>query len=178
MLDEVIDYLKQLQAQVQMMSVSRNMPQMMMPLAMQQQLHMSLLARMGMGLGLGMGIGMLDMNTAISRGAPQPLIHPPPVFATTPTFVPSPFLMPSMIAITCPLPPHQPNSDSTDTNSSIPLPDPYCAFLAQSMNMELYNKMAALYRQQVRCSPNMCNPIEEDQVHQGSQEKKKNLKQA
>ncbi|KAK4840650.1 hypothetical protein QYF36_014703 [Acer negundo] len=178
MLDEVIEYLKQLQAQVQMMSVSRNMPQMMMPLAMQQQLHMALLARMGMGLGLGMGMGMLDINTAISHGAPQSLIHTPPVSATTPTFVPSPFLMPSMIATTCSLPPHQPNSDSTDTNSSVPLPDPYCAFLAQSMNMELCNKMAALYRQQVnQTTQATSSPLQSKHVHQGSQEKK-NLKQA
>lgn len=128
MLDEVIDYLKQLQAQVQMMSM-RNMPQMMMPLGMQQQLQMSLLARMGMGVGLGMGMGVLDMST-VARNAQQslpPLIHPTPVAATTPTFVPSPFVVPPM------MPTHNPaqaNPDSA-TKSSVPLPDPYCAFLAQ-----------------------------------------------
>lgn len=136
MLDEVIDYLKQLKAQVQMMiNVRNNMPQMnmMMPLGMQQQLQMSLLARMGMGVGLGTGMGMLDMNTmaaatATSRSAPQSL--PPPIYNPT---------------------------------ASVTLPDPYCAFLAQSMNVELYNKMAALFRQQVKqntvqqatCSPSM-----------------------
>lgn len=69
MLDEVIVYLKQLQAQVQMMSIG-NMPQLMMPLAMQQQqLQMSLLARMGMGV----------------------------VPAPTPAFVPPPFVVPHVI---------------------------------------------------------------------------------
>lgn len=104
MLDEVIDYLKQLKAQVQMMiNVRNNMPQMnmMMPLGMQQQLQMSLLARMGMGVGLGTGMGMLDMNTvaaatATARSAPQSL--PPPIYNPT---------------------------------ASVTLPDPYCAFLAQ-----------------------------------------------
>ncbi|XP_057995366.1 transcription factor PIF7 isoform X2 [Hevea brasiliensis] len=152
MLDEVIEYLKQLQAQVQVMSV-RSMPQMMMPLGMQQHFHqMSLLARMGMGVTpLGMGMGMLhDMNSighsaAVPHSLP-PLLHPapPPATATT-TFVPPPppphpFVVPSMIPAANPDP---------ATNSSVALPDPYCSFLAQSMNMELYNKMAALYRQQV-----------------------------
>ena len=51
MLDEVIEYLKQLQAQVQMMS-RINMPPMMLPMAMQQQLQMSMMAQMGMGMGM------------------------------------------------------------------------------------------------------------------------------
>ncbi|KAK4350327.1 hypothetical protein RND71_029640 [Anisodus tanguticus] len=70
MLNEVIEYLKQLQAQVQLMNSSaRNMaPQMMMPLGMHQHIQMSLLARMGMGVGLGMGMGMFDM-TALARAA-------------------------------------------------------------------------------------------------------------
>lgn len=104
MLDEVIDYLKQLKAQVQMMNnVRNNMPQMnmMIPLGMQQQLQMSLLARMGMGVGLGTGMGMLDMNTmaaaaATARTAPQSL--PPPIYSPA---------------------------------ASVTLPDPYYAFLAQ-----------------------------------------------
>ncbi|KAL5191672.1 Protein MAIN-LIKE 1 [Glycine soja] len=56
MLDEVINYLKQLQAQIQMMNRT-SLPQMMVPLAMQQQFQMSMLARMG-AAGLGMGMGM------------------------------------------------------------------------------------------------------------------------
>ncbi|KAL8128494.1 hypothetical protein V2J09_017649 [Rumex salicifolius] len=81
MLDEVIDYLKQLQAQVQMMSrmsvspaaAAMNMNMMMPQLAMQQQLHMSMMAAaaaaaspMGMGMGaLGMGMGMTSMPPAM-----------------------------------------------------------------------------------------------------------------
>ncbi|KAJ0436793.1 putative transcription factor bHLH family [Helianthus annuus] len=69
MLDEVIDYLKKLQTQVQLMkSMSIPPPQMMIPvpLQLQQQQHhlqMSMLAQMGMGLGFQMGM-------------PLPLQHP------------------------------------------------------------------------------------------------------
>ncbi|KAK9910898.1 hypothetical protein M0R45_034834 [Rubus argutus] len=66
MLDEVIEYLKQLQAQVHMIS-RMNMPAMMLPMAMQQQLQMSMMAPRHMGMGIGMGMGM-DMNTI---GRPQ-----------------------------------------------------------------------------------------------------------
>ncbi|EEF47808.1 DNA binding protein, putative [Ricinus communis] len=129
MLDEVIEYLKQLQAQVQAMSV-RNMPQMMMPLGMQQQLQMSLLARMGMGVSLGMGMGMLDMSN-MAHSAPQslpPFIHPTQAAASAPTFVPPPFVVPSMIPAHGSAPPA---SHDPATNNSVPLPDPYCSLLAQ-----------------------------------------------
>ncbi|OMO51235.1 hypothetical protein CCACVL1_29916, partial [Corchorus capsularis] len=129
MLDEVIEYLKQLQAQLQMMSMRSSMPQMnmMMPLGMQQHLQMSLLARMGMGLGMGMGMGMMDMNS-MARNASQPLMHPSPVTAhPSPTFLPPTFVPPPMLP-TRGAP--QPNSNAT-SNPSLPLPDPYCAFLAQ-----------------------------------------------
>ena len=129
MLDEVIEYLKHLQAQVQMMSTARNMPQMMMPLGMQQHLQMSLLARMGMGVGLGMGVGMLDIAN-MARSLPQtlpPLIHPASVATSTPTFV-SPFVVPSGL-----IPTHASAEPKPDmgNNASLPLPDPYSAFLAQ-----------------------------------------------
>lgn len=71
MLDEVIEYLKQLQAQVQVMS-RMNMPPMMLPMAMQQQLQMSMLSSMGMGMGV------MDMNS-MSRPnitSMPPLLHP------------------------------------------------------------------------------------------------------
>lgn len=129
MLDEVIEYLKQLQAQVQMMSTARNMPQMMLPLGMQQHIQMSLLARMGLGVGLGMGVGMLDIAN-MARSLPQtlpPLIHPASVAATAPTFV-SPFVVPSSLIPTHP--PVEPKPD-LGNNASLPLPDPYSAFLAQ-----------------------------------------------
>nr|UOF76180.1 phytochrome interaction factor 7 [Fraxinus mandshurica] len=140
MLDEVIAYLKQLQAQVQMMSARTNIPQMMMPLGIQQHLQMSLLARMGMG----MGMGMLGMNN-LARTMPQLLpsyIHSPPLSGAAPPFVPPPpFAMPQTIP-----PP-------TPSNTSLPFNDAYCAFLAQqSMNMDFYKKMEALYQQHVNQS--------------------------
>ncbi|XP_048443479.1 transcription factor PIF7-like isoform X1 [Pyrus x bretschneideri] len=142
MLDEVIKYLQQLQAQVQMMHNLRNfMPNghmnmnMMVPLEMMQQqqqqqhLHqMSLLAHMGIGMGTR--------------------IHPAPVVAAAlPSFMP-PFMMPLLMP---PHPPPQAKPEPTSTNNgSDPLPDPYCALLAQqSMNMDLFNWMAAHYCQQV-----------------------------
>ncbi|KAM7480071.1 hypothetical protein LguiA_028284 [Lonicera macranthoides] len=134
MLDEVIEYLKQLQAQVQMMNLVRNMPQMMMmPLGMQQQqqhllLQMSMLARMGMG----------------SNVPPQSLphfVHPNPTTTTTPTFMPSPFMVPPLIQK------HLALQSNPNQAASNPFNDPYCAFLAQSMNnIDMYNKMAAIYK--------------------------------
>lgn len=79
MLDEVIEYLKQLQAQVHVMS-RMNMPSMMMPLAMQQQ-HIQM-SMMGMGMGMGMG-GLMDLNS-IGRAAAMP-----PQAATTAAFMPT-----------------------------------------------------------------------------------------
>jgi len=132
MLDEVIEYLKQLQAQVQMMSNARFMPQIMMPaLGMQQLQQMSLLARMGMGAGLGMGIGMLGtssigQNPTPPQAIPQ-LIQPTQVGAATSAFVPTgAFIVPQMIPQT-----QQTNPDP-GTSSSAPLQDPYAALLAQA----------------------------------------------
>ncbi|KAJ8772999.1 hypothetical protein K2173_028176 [Erythroxylum novogranatense] len=155
MLDEVIEYLKQLQTQVQVMNV-RNMPQMLIPLGMQQHLHqLSALERMGMGAGPGMGLGMLDMSTmgSIPQTLP-PFIHPKPppsVAAATPAFI-----HPGSFVVHHPLFPIQgpgtvaerANAD-LDSKSSAPPTDPYSAFVAQSMNTEMYNKMVSLYLQQV-----------------------------
>ena len=78
MLDEVIEYLKQLQAQVQMMS-RMNMQPMMLPMAMQQQLQMSMMQPMSMGMGMGMGMGVMDINS-IGRpnipSIPHAVLHP------------------------------------------------------------------------------------------------------
>ncbi|ONI08773.1 hypothetical protein PRUPE_5G200100 [Prunus persica] len=189
MLDEVIKYLEQLQAQVQMMSSVRNMPHMnmnmnmMMPLGMQQQqqqqLHqMSFLAHMGMGgnvgplgLGMGMGIGIIDMSNNMARMAAHahhqsirlPIPHPTPVMAAAPTFIP-PFMVPPLMPRH---PPSQAKPDPACTNASDPLPDPYGALLAQqSMNMDLFNRMAALYHQQVNhttaatSSPSQSNHVQ------------------
>ncbi|PSR95785.1 Transcription factor like [Actinidia chinensis var. chinensis] len=156
MLDEVIDYLKQLQTQVHLMNTARNMaPQMMMPLGMQQQLQMSLLARMGMGVGLGMG--MLDMGSMARATAPPSLspqlIHQASVAAASPTFVPPPpFVVPQMM----------PSQSQAQTS-------PYCTFLGQPMNMDLYNKMAAIYQQQVnQTAQQTSSPLPSSHVQGGS----------
>ncbi|RDX63516.1 Transcription factor UNE10, partial [Mucuna pruriens] len=78
MLDEVIEYLKQLQAQVQMMN-RINISSIMLPLTMQQQLQMSMMSPMSMGLGMGMGMGMgMDMNSMNRVNLPgiPPVLHP------------------------------------------------------------------------------------------------------
>ncbi|KAJ8753277.1 hypothetical protein K2173_019676 [Erythroxylum novogranatense] len=140
MLDEVIEYLKQLQAQVQIMNTARNMPHMMVPLGMQQQLHqLSVLARMGMGSSLGMGIGMLDLNT-MAHNASQtlpPFMHPnhppPPGAATTPAFVHQvPFVVPHPLLPTQGPATAAPHAiPDIDSKSLAPLTDPYSAFVAQ-----------------------------------------------
>ncbi|KAL7602865.1 hypothetical protein Lser_V15G18436 [Lactuca serriola] len=134
MLDEVIDYLKKLQAQVQFM---KNMPiphpQVTIPVHLQlqqqqqqqqqQQLQMSMLARMGMGFGLQMGI---------------PGVIPPP--AHHPFMVPQTMMNPAT---------SQPIHSRPSSNTTVPFNDPHTAFLAQHMNMDMYANMAAIYRQQI-----------------------------
>ncbi|KAG4155162.1 hypothetical protein ERO13_D03G095300v2 [Gossypium hirsutum] len=140
MLDEVIEYLKQLQTQVEMMSM-RNMAAQMMMQKTRRQLQMSALARMG----VGMGIGILDDNNSLAPN-PSPVTAPTHTFLPPPppSFVTPPPMIPTRFAAAA-----QANSDAS-SHGSIPSPDPYCTLLAQSMNMELYNnKMAALYRPQI-----------------------------
>ncbi|XP_027333885.1 transcription factor UNE10-like isoform X2 [Abrus precatorius] len=154
MLDEVINYLKQLQAQIQMMNMT-SMPQMMVPLAMQQQLQMSMLARMGAGLGMGMGMVNIN-NMGTHTTAPRPLIpqliQPTTIGAnpTLPMFVAPSFMMPSLIQPHAPAPPKPQLAASSASNiPSIPLPHPYNPSLTQTVNMDILNNMAALYRQQM-----------------------------
>ncbi|XP_057516035.1 transcription factor PIF7-like [Amaranthus tricolor] len=153
MLDEVIEYLKQLQAQVQMMTNARFMPQLMMPLGMQQHLQqMSLLARMGMGAGLGMGIGMNDAaNQTITQ-----IMHPTQVANAASAFVPPAFVVPQMM----PAANQQPNPADPGASTSAALQDPYSTLLAQSMNIELYNRMAALQRQQQTSTQSASNHLQ------------------
>ncbi|XP_071731563.1 transcription factor PIF7 [Rutidosis leptorrhynchoides] len=122
MLDEVIDYLKNLQAQVQLMKNMQFQPQqMMMPIPLQlqqqqqqqqQQFQMSMLAhRMGMGF-FQMGMpGIMSPPAQHPFMVPQTMINPGHVGATSQTIH------------------NRPN-------------------LAQHMNMDIYNNMAAFYRQQ------------------------------
>ncbi|KAK8515886.1 hypothetical protein V6N13_096787 [Hibiscus sabdariffa] len=135
MLDEVIEYLKQLQAQVQMMSMRSITPMMMMPLGLhpQQHLQMSVMSRLmgGMGVnhhGLGMGMGLLDVNAAAAmahNASPSlpPLLHLPPPF-TTPALPP---MIPPRAASTAET---QANAVGS-SNAPVPLPDPSWAFLTQ-----------------------------------------------
>ncbi|KAJ9188594.1 hypothetical protein P3X46_003936 [Hevea brasiliensis] len=130
MLDEVIEYLKQLQAQVQMMS-RMNMQPMMLPMAMQQQLQMSMLAPMNMGLGVGMGMGVMDMNSIARLNIPgiSPVLHP------------SAFM---------PMASWDGSGARLQSASTAVMPDPLSAFLAcqsQPMTMDAYNRMAAIYQQ-------------------------------
>ncbi|KAI3759271.1 hypothetical protein L6452_06963 [Arctium lappa] len=141
MLDEVIDYLKKLQAQVQLM---KNMPipppQMMIQLQQQQQqqqqqqLQMSMLARMGMGFSLQMGMpGVMP---------PTPSHHP--------FMVPQTMISPAHVGATS-----QTIHTRPSTNTTTPFSDPHSAFLAQHMNMDMYHNMAAFYRQQVNQGKSM-----------------------
>ncbi|KAJ0970523.1 hypothetical protein J5N97_018482 [Dioscorea zingiberensis] len=135
MLDEVIDHLKQLQAQVQMMSRMSSIPQMMMPMTMPhlQMSMMANMAHMAQMAQMGLGLGMMDM-TNLTRTAPAgipPLLHPSAFTALSGGS-------------------WEPSSDRMQPPGG-PVPsDPFSAFMAhstQSVNMDVYSKMAALYQQ-------------------------------
>ncbi|KAK8654585.1 hypothetical protein V6N13_128544 [Hibiscus sabdariffa] len=121
MLDEVIEYLKQLQAQVQMMS-RMNLPPMMLPMAMQQQLQMSMiLSQMGMGMGMN------------NMGRPN-IIGIPPV-------LPNPFMT---------IASWDGSNDRLQPVSTAVVPDPLSTFLScqsQPMTVDAYSRMAAMYQQ-------------------------------
>ncbi|GJS37066.1 transcription factor UNE10-like protein [Tanacetum coccineum] len=136
MLDEVIEYLKQLQGQIHMIN-RMNMSPMMMPLAMQQQqqLQMAMMNPMGMGIGMGMGMGMAGVMDLNSISANRPNIPGMP-----PVFHPSNFMLPAMASW-----------DMNTTSDQVPNHnDPMAAFLAcqsQPMTMEGYSRMAAMFQQ-------------------------------
>ncbi|KAI3890232.1 hypothetical protein MKX03_035168 [Papaver bracteatum] len=145
MLEEVVEYLKRLQAQIHdMMSINNRtttmamQPQMMMPMALQQQqqhqLQMSLLAA-SMGMGLGMGV-----NPAVACATPSNAQIP-----TQPPFLMHPMMQAHPLSA---------SSDHHHIPNAMPV-EPYYSFLAQSMNMDLYNKMGAVYRQQLYHHENM-----------------------
>ncbi|XP_073111825.1 transcription factor UNE10 isoform X2 [Elaeis guineensis] len=160
MLDEVIEYLKQLQAQVQMMS---RMSTMMMPMTM-PQLQMSMMAHMAqmaqmahMGMGMGMGMGMMDLNSLnqLSHASLPPLVHPS-------AFLP--------LSTTC----WDGSGDKMQQSGGTVHPDLFSAFLAYQtaqqqppppvaqpreppVGMDAYSWMAALH-QQSRQQPPPGNP--------------------
>nr|WAK86073.1 transcription factor bHLH27 [Nothapodytes nimmoniana] len=125
MLDEVIEYLKQLQAQVNMIS-RINMSAMMLPMAMQQQFQMPMMAPVGMG----MGIGVMDMNS-IAR----------PNFSGIPPAVLNPTAFMSLAA-------WDGTGDRMPSATSV-MPDlsSFLACQSQPMTMEAFSRMAALYHQ-------------------------------
>ncbi|KAL8555929.1 hypothetical protein ACS0TY_003662 [Phlomoides rotata] len=123
MLDEVIEYLKQLQAQVQMMS-RMNMPTMMM----QQQLQMSMMAQ---AMGMGMGMGVMDINS-IGRAAAIPPIIPA---ATPAAFMPMP-CWDIQGGDRFPVQPVMPDFLSAYMNCQ-----------SQPMTIDDYSRMAAMYQQ-------------------------------
>uniref|UniRef100_A0ACD5TML1 Uncharacterized protein n=1 Tax=Avena sativa TaxID=4498 RepID=A0ACD5TML1_AVESA len=141
MLDEVIDHLKQLQAQVQMMS---RMSSMMMPMAM-PQLQMSVMANMAqMAQMAQMGLGMMNMAGPLAQPA-------------------YPGLTPALMHPSTPFVPMQPWNAGADRQKqpAAAMPDAYSAFLAcqaaqqnaqqqqqqaQPNGMEAYNKMMAMYQ--------------------------------
>ncbi|XP_059302279.1 transcription factor UNE10-like [Lycium ferocissimum] len=125
MLDEVIEYLKQLQAQVDAMSKMRHVnmsPAMMLPnMALQQQhLQMSMAAQSAMGMG---GMGMAPNITAM----------PSVLHSTTASFIPI-------------------GDSITAASAASVVPDPLASFRlacqSQPMTVDAYRRMAALYQQQ------------------------------
>lgn len=134
MLDEVIEYLKQLQSQINMMS-RMNMSSMMLPMTtLQQQLQLSMMAAAPLGMGMGMGLGCMDINTLGRHNIPggiPPVLHP---------------------AATAFMPLTSWDGTGSERLSAPPgvIPDPMSTFLAcqsQPMTMDAYSRMAAFYQQ-------------------------------
>ncbi|TMX02841.1 hypothetical protein EJD97_019562 [Solanum chilense] len=167
MLEEVIKYLKQLQAQIQLISYAKNMEQqmMMMSLGMQQpHIQMPLLATMGMCSSTAGILNNMTSNLAPAPyqsliGSRAPLIYPTSSIPTLfPPFMSPPFATPSSIPSTLPQPINAESISPKLTKSSappnitactsFPFNHPYNAYLPQSMKMELNNEMAAQYLQQ------------------------------
>lgn len=141
MLDEVIEHLKQLQAQVQMMS---RMGSMMMPMgmAMAPPLQMSVMANMAqMAQMAQMGLGMMNM-------AAQPAAYPGLASPMNMMQPPNPFV---------PIQPWDAAGDRQKQPAGIAAVPAYSAFLAcqaaaqqqqqaQPNGMEAYNRMVAMYQ--------------------------------
>uniref|UniRef100_A0A0E0F0Y3 BHLH domain-containing protein n=1 Tax=Oryza meridionalis TaxID=40149 RepID=A0A0E0F0Y3_9ORYZ len=141
MLDEVIDYLKQLQAQVQVMS---RMGSMMMPMGMAMpQLQMSVMAQMAQMAQIG--LSMMNMGQA-GGFAPPMHMHTPPFLPVSWDAAAAAAAASSSSAPAADRPP-QPTGAATS--------DAFSAFLAsqaaqqnaqQPNGMEAYNRMMAMYQ--------------------------------
>ncbi|XP_031489590.2 transcription factor UNE10-like [Nymphaea colorata] len=139
MLDEVIDYLKQLKSQLHMMNQRAIpcTPGMMTPsMTMQQQLP--LMGHMMGIMGMGMPMPLMDM-------VPVGLPPVPPLAGLMPPPATPPFIAPPQAVVASA--PSLVNQDSILSSTSSPPGDPYYALLAQSMNFHYYNKMATFYQQ-------------------------------
>ncbi|CAN6324592.1 unnamed protein product [Urochloa humidicola] len=150
MLDEVIDYLKQLQAQVQVMS---RMSSMMMPMAM-PQLQMSVMAQIAqMAQMAQMAQGMMNMGSLAQTGYAG--LTPPMM----PPFVPTMSWDPTTAAAAAAASTAGAGTAVAGTTDRAPqpagvVPDAFSAFLAcqaqqngqQPGGMEAYNKMVSLYQ--------------------------------
>ncbi|KAK9742782.1 hypothetical protein RND81_03G197100 [Saponaria officinalis] len=137
MLEEIINHIKQVQSQIQVLS-TMGLPSMMTPLAIQQQLlQMSMMTPpMGMGMGLGMGMNMDQMNQLnieLSNipGMPSSVLNPAAYMTLAATTGGGDHVTP------------QPTS-------MVPT-DPLATYLAsqsqQSVTMDAYNNLAAMYQQ-------------------------------
>nr|WCO08258.1 hypothetical protein [Suaeda aralocaspica] len=145
MLDEVIEHLKNLQSQVQMLS-RMSLPSMMMPLAIQHQLQMSMMTPIGMGMG--MGVGMDQLNNMSMNPMARPNMSGI-----------SPSLVNLAAAYNMPLAPSCENPSSNGGAYTMPQgalvsADPLSAYLAcqqsNPMTMDAYSKMAAMYQQHLQ----------------------------
>ncbi|VFQ87867.1 unnamed protein product [Cuscuta campestris] len=150
MLDEVIEYLKQLQSQIHMMSRMNMPPAMMFPLAMQQQLQMSMMgpaAAAAMGMGIA---GMMDMNNIaagrsnMAAAMPQ-LLNPAAAASAAAAFMP-------MAAAWWDQGSAAAAAERMPAAAPAPvMADHLAAFLAcqsQPITADAYTRMATMYQQQ------------------------------
>ncbi|KAG0457172.1 hypothetical protein HPP92_022329 [Vanilla planifolia] len=141
MLDEVIEYLKVLQAQIQMMNRMGTIP-MMLPIAIQQQqqLQMTMMANMATQMSrMGLSLGMMDPCLLAQSGhtGPQPILYPSGFLPFSPAATgaweasPVDWMLPAV--------------------DRCVVPGMFSTFLGcpaqQQMGSEAYSRMAALYQQ-------------------------------
>lgn len=149
MLDEVIEYLKQLQAHVEVMNRMGSFSPMMMPamgmhpqFQMNMMTHMAHMAHMGpMGMGMGMmPADVLSLGRAGAGGLP--LVMPAPAFL--------PMIGPGSWGLSSSVP-----TDRMQQPSGGPaavMPDPFppslaCPTQQQMTTMDAYQRMASMYQQ-------------------------------
>nr|CAD1844885.1 unnamed protein product [Ananas comosus var. bracteatus] len=156
MLDEVIEYVKQLQAQVQMMN---RMSGMLMPMTMPPPLQMSMIgnmANMAQMAQMGMGMGMMDLSSlgrTGQMGLPSlpPLLHPSAFLPImSPSWDGSGDRLQQPSGPSCRLIPSRHSLHAKlrryTRRSHISLHKLWC-ILKCPMSMDAYNRMAALYQQ-------------------------------